>query len=275
MDALQKHLLIHKEKSYSCKACQSTYKNKETLAKHIKIHENAIADPNYKGKLWFGCIACPSEFKSKWSLYYHALFVHGNPAIKQCHGCGKAIKKTSFKMHSKCCDVLFKKKCMPCKFSSCREKFENYEMMVGHIIDSHGSAAYDTHKNSLMEINAMFGIEGDNQQTSQDTCNLQTTADVNSVPDLKIKDASQNKIYSHVTGNEKIRKQSTKDVDSTIVSFWAKHLKYDPVSQGNGAVDNGCYNFTEPNLSLESDINLDLELLCNFFGNGHRTATRI
>ncbi len=89
-DALVKHLLIHNEK-----------------AKQVKAHhENPIADPNYNGKLWFGCISCSSEFKSKWSLYYHVLFVHENPSIIQCYGCGKAIKKTSFNVHSKLCFVI-------------------------------------------------------------------------------------------------------------------------------------------------------------------------
>ena len=170
---------------------------------------------------------------------------------------------------------------MGCTITSCGRKFESYEMMVAHIVDSHGTAAYDAHINSLMEISsskrkfAIFGNKGVDKQSSQDTRNTQTTANEKSALDLHIEDASQNKINSHVIGNEEIMKQPTNDVDSTIMSSNVKHLEYAPLSLGNEAIDLACYNFNDHNQSLESDINLDLELICNFFGNGRQTATRI
>ncbi len=259
------------------------------LRNHIAEH---IADPNYKGNLSFGCISCSAEFKSHLSLYSHALFVHNNSALKQCHTCGLITKGAWLKTHSKYCGMLNKEKSVPCVICNC--KCENYKAMVGHMTEDHGKVAYEAYQKILLEI-PLSKSELDIFRKGGDTSpfiNSKSQVTVSNVtsPTFNEKCLASDAIHQDGESScenyasQKMEEQNGKVIDlhktqhgninnGQKIIEEEQDLKNDPpdCSTENATYDG---NITGPPATLES-IDLDLTLLCNFLGNDSRTETRI
>lgn len=90
---LNHHRLIHTElRNFVCEICQHTFKTKEALRGHAKLHED----------IYMYCDICDARFKVKHQLRCHMDAIHLGKRDHTCHLCGKSFSRVgTLRVHIK------------------------------------------------------------------------------------------------------------------------------------------------------------------------------
>ena len=76
-----RHLSSHKEKTFKCKDCDSSFLEKKSLVKHEFIHQEDRADRPFK------CSTCDTKFKTLTILERHSTLHHDMTKSFECDIC--------------------------------------------------------------------------------------------------------------------------------------------------------------------------------------------